>query len=66
VTIAEDPASCREKIVSRTAKGERFLAATIAIGAGHIAKIVAQLSDQEIETGPAFLAKVSSITLPPD
>ena len=63
--IAEDPASGREKIVSLTPKGERFLAAMIANGAGYIAKIVAQLSDQEIETGLAFLAKVSSITLPP-
>ena len=37
-TIAEDPASGREKIVSLNPKGERFLAAMIANGAGHIGK----------------------------
>lgn len=62
VVIREDPASGREKIVTLTEKGERFLTDMIANGEAHISRIVAELSDQEIAEGLNFLARVSQIS----
>jgi DNA-binding MarR family transcriptional regulator len=61
LTILEDPASGREKIVTLTPKGERFLAEMIKNGVGHITKIVAGLTDEQIVSGMDFLARVSEI-----
>ena len=62
VSIEEDPASGREKIVTLTPKGERFLTAMIGNGVAHISKLVAGLSDNEIVEGLNFLARVSEIS----
>lgn len=62
VRIEEDPASGREKIVTLTEKGQRFLTAMIGNGVAHITKLIAPLSDAEIAEGLNFLARVSDIS----
>lgn len=62
VRIEEDPTSGREKIVTLTQKGERFLADMIGNGVAHINKLIAPLSDDEIAEGLNFLARVSEIS----
>lgn len=62
VSIDEDPTSGREKVVTLTPKGERFLTAMIGNGVAHIAKLIAPLSDDEIAQGLNFLARVSEIS----
>lgn len=64
LTIVEDPSSGREKLVTLTAKGERYIAAMIKSGADFIAQIVSGLTDEEIKTGLRFLARVSEIVAP--
>ncbi len=64
VTIVEDPASGREKLVILTAKGERYIAAMIKNGVDHIAKIVSELSDDEIRSGLKFMSRVAEIMVP--
>lgn len=61
ITIVEDPASGREKLVDLTPEGQRFLAGAIGNGVELMDWMTAQLSAEEIEQGIHFLARVSEI-----
>lgn len=67
ITISEDPASGREKLVQLTVQGERFLERAIDNGNALMQWMTDQLSDEEIDNGIHFLTRVSEIfaQLPP-
>ncbi len=54
VRLTEDPYSAREKVVTLTAKGERFLTIMVAQGRDYIRPLLAKLSPEEIHNGLAF------------
>jgi len=66
ITMVEDPASGREKLVSLTPEGKRFLSGAIANGVELMDWMTSQLTDDEIKQGIRFLTRVSEIfeTLP--
>lgn len=57
--IVEDPDSAREKQVVLTAKGEKFVQTMIDEGRRLIGRMVAQLTDAEVEGGVIYLRKVT-------
>ncbi len=61
VTIMEDPVSAREKIVSLTPEGERFLLEMVANGKLLMKWMIDRLNDQEVSSGVHFLSRVSEI-----
>ena len=61
VKITEDPASAREKIVSLTPKGERFLLEMIRNGKGLMKWMIDRLDDQEVSSGVHFLSRVTEV-----
>jgi DNA-binding MarR family transcriptional regulator len=61
LTIEEHPRSGREKTVRLTAAGLRAVAGMVRRGEAYIARIVAELSDQEVPEGLKFLDRVSNI-----
>lgn len=61
VTLVEDPASGREKIVSLTPKGEAHLKRMIAQGTAYVQKIIDPMSDDEITKGLHFFERIGSI-----
>ncbi len=61
LSISEDPRSGREKLVTLTAEGQRQIQAMIARSEAFIARIVAELSDDEIRSGIQFMRRVSEI-----
>ena len=54
VRLIEDPHSAREKMVTLTAKGERFLTTMVEQGRNYIRPLLAKLSPEEIHNGLAF------------
>lgn len=61
VTLTEDPASGREKIVSLTPKGETHLKRMIAQGTAYVQRIIDPMSDDEIVEGLHFFARIGEI-----
>lgn len=61
VTLVEDPASGREKIVSLTPKGEAHLKRMIAQGTAYVQRIIDPMSDEEILDGLHFFERIGSI-----
>lgn len=61
VTLAEDPASGREKIVSLTPKGEAHMKRMIAQGTAYVQRIIDPMSDQEIIEGLHFFRRIGEI-----
>ena len=61
VTIVEDPNSAREKVVSLTPKGEKFLLQMIDNGKSLMKWMIDRLTDDEVSTGVHFLATVSKL-----
>ena len=57
----EDPDSGREKVVSLTPKGERFLAGMIDRGTAYVQQIVDGLSDDQIVNGIDFFERISLV-----
>src|SRR5258708_24579780 len=53
--MVEDPQSAREKQVVLTSKGEKFLHSMVEEGRRLLRRLVAQLSDQEIDAGNLYL-----------
>jgi DNA-binding MarR family transcriptional regulator len=58
--MVEDPQSAREKQVVLTGKGEKFLHSMVEEGRRLLRRLVAQLSDQEIDAGILYLRKITS------
>ena len=54
IRLTEDPYSAREKVVTLTAKGERFLITMVEQGRNYIRPLLAKLSPEEIDNGLAF------------
>lgn len=61
VKIAEDPASAREKLVSLTPKGERFLLEMIRNGKTLMKWMIDRLDDDEVSNGVHFLSRVTEV-----
>ena len=61
LSIAEDPRSGREKLVTMTAEGQRQIRQMIARSEAFIGRIVEELSDEEIRSGLQFMRRVSEI-----
>lgn len=61
LTMVEDPASGREKIVTLTPKGETHLRKMIAQGTAYVQKIIDPMTDEEILNGLHFFARISVI-----
>ena len=61
LTLAESAHSGREKIVTLTRDGERFVAAMIGRGDAFIQRIIETMSDQEIAQGLHFFQRISEI-----
>jgi DNA-binding MarR family transcriptional regulator len=59
--MVEDPDSAREKQVVLTTKGQKFVESMIAEGRRLIRKIVAELTDDEIDGGIRYLRKVTQV-----
>lgn len=59
--MTEDPASGREKLVSLTPKGQKYVERMIASACGYIDEIVEHLTDRDIESGLAFFRRLSEI-----
>jgi DNA-binding MarR family transcriptional regulator len=57
--IVEDPDSAREKQVVLTAKGEKFVQMMIDEGRRLIGRMVAQLTEEEVDGGVIYLRKVT-------
>ncbi len=60
LTIIEDPDCAREKQVTLTFKGEKFLRHMIAEGRNSIRKLVAHFAVDEVDGGIRFLRKVTA------
>ncbi len=61
VTLKEDPASGREKIVSLTPKGEAHLKRMIAQGTAYVQRIIDPMSDEEINNGLHFFERIGEV-----
>lgn len=61
VTLVEDPASGREKIVSLTPKGEAHMKRMIADGTAYVQRIIDPMSDEEIVRGLHFFERIGEI-----
>ena len=61
LTITEDPSSGREKLITLTKAGEKQLRLMIQRSEIFIAKIVEELSDDEIRAGLTFMKRVSEV-----
>ena len=61
VTLKEDPASGREKIVSLTPKGEAHLKRMIAQGTAYVQRIIDPMSDEEINSGLHFFERIGEV-----
>ncbi len=61
VTLREDPASGREKIVSLTPKGEVHLKRMIAQGTAYVQRIIDPMSDEEINNGLHFFQRIGAV-----
>ena len=61
VTVTEDPASAREKRVTLTPKGERFIAEMVENGRDLIKQATDQLTQEEIDMGTHFFTRVGEI-----
>ena len=61
LTLIEDPASGREKIVTLTPKGEAHLKKMIAQGTAYVQKIINPMSDEEILAGLHFFKQIGVI-----
>ncbi len=61
ISIIEDPSSGREKLVSLTPEGKRFLAGAIGNGVELMDWMTSQLTADEIKQGIRFLTRVSEI-----
>lgn len=61
VRLAEDPASAREKMVSLTPKGEKFLAEMVKQGRQFIRPLLAELSTEDISNGLQFFRRGLSV-----
>jgi DNA-binding MarR family transcriptional regulator len=59
--ITEDPRSGREKLVTLTRDGQRAIENMIERTEAFIARIVEQLSDEEIRAGLLFMQRVSDV-----
>ena len=57
----ENPQSGREKVVSLTRKGERYLDEMIERGARYVQQIVDGLSDEQIVNGIDFFQRISTV-----
>ncbi len=55
VAIEEDPDSGRERLVSLTASGRRFLRETTARGVGYVEKLVEGMTPQSLDGGAEYL-----------
>jgi DNA-binding MarR family transcriptional regulator len=55
IKIGEDPKSAREKQVWLTPKGEKFLQAMVAEGRKLVRRVVAQLTEEEVDAGIRYL-----------
>lgn len=61
VTLVEDPASGREKIVTLTPKGEAHMKRMIAKGTAYVQQIIDPMSDEEILQGLHFFERIGEI-----
>ena len=61
VTLAEDPNSGREKLVTLSPEGSRFLDEAIGRGADFITAIVERMTEAEIADGLRIFARISEI-----
>jgi DNA-binding MarR family transcriptional regulator len=59
--IREDPNSGREKLVTMTAEGQRQIQKMIKRSEAFIGRIVAELSEEEIQAGLVFMRRVSEV-----
>jgi DNA-binding MarR family transcriptional regulator len=59
IKIVEDPDSAREKQVLLTAKGEKFVQMMVAQGRRLIRRVVAELTEAEVDAGIVYLRKAS-------
>lgn len=59
VEIREDPRSGREKLVSLTPAGERFLSATTARAERYVAELVAEMSPEVMRGGAQYLGELT-------
>jgi len=59
--ITEDPRSGREKLVTLTREGQRAIEGMIERTEAFIARIVEQLTDEEIRAGLLFMQRVSDV-----
>ncbi len=61
LTITEDPSSGREKLITLTTAGERQLQTMIKRSELFIARIVEELTEEEIQAGLTFMKRVSEV-----
>lgn len=59
--VVEDPGSGREKLVSLTPKGERFLEGMVARGREFMRRIVERLPENEVDGGIRYLRSATTI-----
>ena len=59
--MTEDPSSGREKLVSLTPKGQKYVERMIDSACDYIEILVQRLSDEDIESGLAFFGRLSDI-----